>query len=83
MTLDQVILNSDGKFLTVDFVKKDGSLRTLTGRLGVKKHLKGGTSTLNPDDFITIFDVNAGGYRAVNRATIKRVIFQGVEYVSE
>jgi len=77
MKLDDIILNSGGKFVSVTFTKKDGSLRTLTGRLGVTKHLKGGVSTLDPDQYITIFDVVNKGYRAVNRATIQSVTFEG------
>ena len=71
--LDDLILQSAGRFVTVVFEKKNGELRTLTGRLGVTKHLKGGTSTLNPDAYITIYDVVNKGYRAVNRATIRSV----------
>ena len=33
------ILNSNGKIFTVTFIKKDGSIRELNGRLGVIKHL--------------------------------------------
>jgi predicted RNA methylase len=71
--LDEIILQSAGRFVTVVFEKKNGELRTLTGRLGVTKHLKGGTSTLNPDAYITIYDVVNKGYRAVNRETIRSV----------
>lgn len=71
MKMDDLLLASDGRMVTVTFVKKDGSLRTLNGRLGVKKHLKGGVSTLDPSQYITIYDVKAAGYRAVNRDTIK------------
>ena len=78
MKLDQFILNSNGKFVTITFVKKDGSERVLNGRLGVTKHLKGGVSTLNPTEYITIYDVQNGGYRAVNRSTIKRVKIDGI-----
>jgi len=77
MNLDDIILKSGGKFVSVTFVKKDGSLRTLTGRLGVTKHLKGGVSTLDPNQYITIFDVVNKGYRAVNRETIQSVTFEG------
>lgn len=77
MNLDDIILSSGGKFVSVTFVKKDGSLRTLTGRLGVTKHLKGGVSTLDPNQYITIFDVVNKGYRAVNRGTIQSVTFEG------
>lgn len=80
--LDDLILGSEGKILTVTFTKKDGSVRTLNGRLGVVKHLKGGTSTLNPDKFITIYDMQAQGYRAINRETIKGVTIGGVTHIN-
>ena len=64
------ILNSNGKIFTVTFIKKDGTIRELNGRLGVIKHLKGGSSTLNPEEYITVYDLKAEGYRAINKATI-------------
>ena len=83
MKLDNIILDSDGKFITVKFIKKDGSLRVLNGRLGVKKHLKGGVSTLDADKFITIYDIKSEGYRAINRETIQEVTVGGVTYAGE
>jgi len=64
------ILNSNGKIITVKFVKKDGSLRVMNCRLGVTKHLKGGCSTLNPDKFITVYDLKSEGYRAIDKESI-------------
>lgn len=78
LKLDKFILNSDGKFITVEFIKKDGTLRKLTGRLGVTKHLKGGQSTLDAAQYITIYDVQSKGYRAINRDTIQSVTIEGV-----
>ena len=78
--LDDIIKNSNGKFLSVTFIKKDGTERTLNGRLGVSKHLRGGVSTLNPETYITLYDMAAKGYRAVNRATIQSVIIGGVTH---
>ena len=79
--LDHVLLASEGKFVRVTFTKKDGSQRVLNGRLGVKKHLKGGVSTLDPEKFVTIYDIQNKGYRAVNRETIQEVAIEGVIYV--
>lgn len=76
--LSDIILQSNGKFVTVDFIKKDGSLRTLTGRLGVTKHLRGGVSTLNPEQYITIYDTQKAAYRSINRDTIKSIRASGV-----
>tara|TARA_R110001606_G_scaffold387079_1_gene551479 strand:+ start:45 stop:353 length:309 start_codon:yes stop_codon:yes gene_type:complete len=61
-----------GKFFTIKFVKKNGELRELNGRLGVKKHLKGGSLGYDPKTFnyIIVFDVVNEGYRTVNVDTV-------------
>jgi WYL_2, Sm-like SH3 beta-barrel fold len=78
--LQNIIESSGGKFISVTFIKKDGSTRVLVGRLGVTKHLKGGQSTLDPAKFITIYDTQKEGYRAINRETIQSVRLDGEEY---
>jgi hypothetical protein len=67
------ILNSNGKIFSVEFIKKDGSNRLMNCRLGVTKHLRGGSSTLNPDTHITVYDLQSRGYRAINKAAIINV----------
>lgn len=83
MNLDQFILDSNGKFVSVDFIKKDGSLRTITGRLGVKAPLKGGKSTLDPNEYITIYSLADEGYRAINRKTIQAVSVNGLRIINK
>ena len=80
--LDKLILESAGRFVTVVFEKKDGSIRTLTGRMGVTKWLKGGQSTLDKDQFITIYDVVNKGYRAINRDAIMSVTINHQHHVA-
>ena len=80
--LDKLILESAGRFVTVVFEKKDGSIRTLTGRMGVTKWLKGGQSTLDKDQFITIYDVVNKGYRAINREAIMSVTIDHQHHVA-
>ena len=80
--LDELILASAGRFVTVVFEKKDGTMRTLTGRMGVTKWLKGGQSTLDKDQFITIYDVVNKGYRAINRDTIMSVTINHQHHVA-
>jgi predicted TIM-barrel enzyme len=64
------IIASNGKFVTVTFLKKDGTVRKMNCRMGVTKHLKGGESTLDADQYVTVFDMAKGAYRAINRDTI-------------
>jgi hypothetical protein len=52
-------------------------------RLGVTKHLKGGESKLNADQYLTVFDVQKEAYRAINKETILSVKLAGNTYVQE
>ena len=74
--LTEVIEKSAGKIFTVVFTKKDGSERVLNGRLGVAKFLVGGKKTTG-EEYLTIYDLKSGGYRSVNKDTIKEVRFGG------
>jgi hypothetical protein len=70
------------KIFSVVFEKKDGSLREMVCRLGVKKHLKGGDLTYNPEErnYLVVFDMQAEGYRTINIKTLKKIKLDGVTY---
>ena len=76
--LDSIAAEAGNKFVTITFIKKDGSERTINGRFGVKKYLNGGKSTLDPEKYLTIYSLADEGYRAINRETILRVAIGGV-----
>lgn len=82
VNLQDFLFKQVGKFVGLDFTKIDGSDRTLNGRLGVRKHLKGGTNTVVADDrpYLVVYDVNGKGYRAVNLATVMEVRAQHTRY---
>ena len=67
-------VSSRGKIFSVKFVKKDGSLRYMTCRTGVKKHLKGGINTVKHiPKYLTVYSVQDKGYRNINLKTIKEI----------
>ena len=78
MKIADFVASSKGKFITVNFIKKDGTARTLNGRIGVTKHLKGGISTVNTDQYMVVYDNVAQGYRSVNKDTIVSVTCEGL-----
>lgn len=82
VNLQKFLAGQIGKFVGVDFVKKGGSGRSLNGRLGVRKHLRGGTNTveLQSRPYLTMFDLKNEGYRAVNLATVARIRANGKEF---
>ena len=76
------IKDSDGKFFTARFIKKDGSLRTMTARLGVRKGLTGTGLAFNPLSYllIPVFDIQKHEYRMINLNTMLYLKTEGEEY---
>lgn len=70
--IEGAIKSTQGRFFTVVFRKRDGKLRKMNCRLGVKKYLKSGVSstTSHYSNYITVFDMVAREYRTINLDTI-------------
>ena len=77
MNRDQ-ILATNGKFFSVSFIKKDGTERKMTARLGVKKDIKGVGLKFNPTErnLIVVFDIHKKAYRMINLSTIFKFKFK-------
>lgn len=73
---------TNGHVFSVTFIKKDGSERDMTCRLGVKKHLRGGERAYDPADYdlLCVFDMAKEAYRSISLNTLKRVKVEGTEY---
>lgn len=71
------------KIFTAVFIKKDGSIREMNCKCGVKKHLKGGELKYNAFDkgLLPVFDLKKGEYRMVNLNTIVSLEFRGKRYI--
>lgn len=67
------IKKTNGKIFSVTFVKKDGTLRKMTARLGVKKDIKGVGLSFDPaaKQLVVVFDMHKKAYRMINLQTIK------------
>jgi len=72
-----------GSFFTVDFIKKDGSARTMNCRTGVKSYLNPNPTRKKypmPENQVTVFDVIAKGYRHFDINTTKCIKACGVVF---
>jgi hypothetical protein len=73
-----------GEFFTVTFVKRtDGSTRTLNGRLGVRKYLKGGDLPYDAasKELLPVFDAQKNGYRMIDLRSMISAKVGGQEYI--
>ena len=70
--MKEQILKTKGRIFGVTFIKKDGTVRNMTARLGVRKDIKGVGLSFNPDErnLIVVFDMHKRAYRMVNLSTI-------------
>ena len=75
-----LIRQTRGGFFGVVFIKKDGSLRTMNARLGVRKDIKGiGKVSILPRHII-VWDRTKGGYRKINVTTIQSLSANRARY---
>ena len=67
------------KIFTAKFIKKNGEERVMNCRLGVTKHLKGGTMKHDPSSLnhLVVFDMQKKEYRTINVDTLVELKFEG------
>lgn len=69
-----IAIIKSGKFFSCSFTKKDGSVRYLLGRSGVKKYLRPNSKgrSYDPSElgYLSVYDLHSKDYRLVNLQTI-------------
>jgi hypothetical protein len=83
MNIQEFKTEVKGNFFRACFLKKDGTVREMTARFGVKKHLKGGELSYNPEDFnyVVVFDVDKQAYRTINMDKLIFLRYNGKEFL--
>lgn len=78
-----LIKNQANSIFSVQFQKKDGTIRDMVARLNVTKHLKGGSLKYDPSSmgYITAFDMQKEQYRTINTNTLISLKANGTKYL--
>lgn len=73
--LKDFINNNKGKVMTIVFRKKDGTIRTLNTRTGVRRNITGRGLSYDPEKYgyLILWDLQKNGYRTVTLDTIEQV----------
>lgn len=76
---------TDGRIFSVEFKKKDGTIRKMTCRRNVRKGLTGKGMTYRPlgKGLMTVFDMNKGDYRMINLLEITKFTINKIKYIVE
>ena len=77
-----IINNTNGKFFSITFVKKDGTIRKATARTGVRKGVKGVGMNYNATDkgIRILWVCDAENFRAIKLNSILGIKFKGKNY---
>ena len=73
----------DGKIASVDFIKKDGSLRKMVFRTKVTKGVTGEGMKYNPSDYglRAVYDMQKRDFRMINLETVISIRAKGELHV--
>jgi hypothetical protein len=73
-----------GKIFSALFVKKNGEMRKMRARLGVKSHLKGGELSYNPSERnnLIVFDLDKSAYRTIKFDNLLEIKYLGREWAA-
>ena len=79
-----IINNTNGKFFSITFVKKCGTIRKATARTGVRKGVKGVGMNYNATDkgIKILWVCDAENFRAIKLNTILDIKFKGKIYIN-
>ena len=68
MTTQEIREIVGSKIFSATFTKKNGELRKMLCRLGVKKHLKGGVKSYDTEamNHLTVYSLDSKDYRTIN-----------------
>jgi hypothetical protein len=82
-TAKRYIYQTNGKFFSAVFIKKNGDERLINCRINVKKYVKGIGLSFKPQDkgLMTVFDLRKGEYRFINLRTLKSLKIKRIEYI--
>lgn len=82
----QILDSANGQFFTVEFVKKDKTIRQMTCKKWMEKAFTYGSkdarqnSVAHIDKYYTAADASAGEFRNINLETLIRAKVNGIEY---
>jgi hypothetical protein len=69
--VSNLIANTKGKFFKVTIKKQDGTIRDMTCRTGVSKHVKGTGKARELSDGVIVWDSTKKEYRTVKYEAVK------------
>ena len=77
------IQKAENTIFSVEFIKKDGSVRQMNARLNVKKGVNGKGMAYNPIEkgLLPVWDMQKNGFRMINLNTVTKLVIKKEELI--
>lgn len=82
----EILDSANGGFFSVEFVKKDGSVRQMTAKKWMEKAFTYGSKNAQEntvahiDKYYTAADINANSFKNINLETLRKAKVNGITY---
>jgi len=78
----RLLRETGGRIFFCTFIKKDGTLRRMTARVGVSKGVNGKGLKFDPAErgLVVVYDMDKRAFRMINTGTLRRVHIAGKQY---
>ena len=75
------IQTAESTIFSVEFIKKDGTVRNMVARLNVKKGVNGNGMSYDPiaKGLLPVWDLKANNFRMINLKTVTKLQIKGEE----
>ena len=75
------IQTAENTIFSVEFIKKDGTVRNMVARLNVKKGVNGNGMSYDPiaKGLLPVWDLKANNFRMINLKTVTKLQIKGEE----
>ena len=77
------IQTAENTIFSVEFIKKDGTVRNMVARLNVKKGVNGNGMSYDPiaKGLLPVWDMQKNAFRMINMKTVTKLQIKGEELV--
>ena len=77
------IQTAENTIFSIEFIKKDGTVRNMVARLNVKKGVNGKGLAYNPvsKGLLPVWDMQKNAFRMINMKTVTKLQIKGEELV--
>lgn len=84
-TVEAIVRESKGRFMTIEFIKANGEVRTINGRIGVHWHGIPAVArhSMGGKQYLLVWEVRTRSYRNIALDRVRSIRTQGLKVATQ